>query len=367
MKKTKTVKTYHAHQGSAIVMGIFSLFFAASFALLFFFPAFTLTINDSAVDYNGSEIFLLGLGSFFKSIFPDISLENSNVILEYMNNYAESGSNVLYKTICGFHTYVTLAFSILGLAGMLFGLIVIVLAFVWFIRGRILIPKATTTIAHWSNGLFDACIGLVYGYLFIFGEVAKEAAQPATVSMAIYPFVILGIQAVTLIILRIVYALCYKNRLFDKDKKNKKESEQEETTPKNNTQKKQKNDEDDDDVEPEMVPIYNKGLPENLQMVGDHSFAADDSLTNAIIPEGVTTLGNGAFANCHNLEMVTIPVTVIKIGPNCFYNTPHLTQINYTGTKEDWRTVRRGTNWLVGSGTTTINTRDGAIGVNPNQ
>ena len=366
MKKNKVVKTYRSHQGSAFVMGFFSLIFAASFAVLFLFPAFTITADGMTTEYSGLEIIFLGLGEYIKMVFPDISLDKVDVVLGYMNNYAESGSNVIIKTICGFHSYIALAISILATVAVLLAVVVIVLGLVWFIRGRILIPKATTTIAHWSNALFDGCIGVLFGYLFLFGEAAKEAANPASFGTATFPFVALGIQAVTLIIMRIVYAFCYKNRFYEDTKKSGKKAKQpKENAAKEGQQQIAQNDEEE--VEEELVPLYKKGLPEGLTVVGDHSFAADDSLTNAIIPEGITTLGNGAFANCSNLELVTIPATVIKIGPNCFHNTPKLKTINYTGTKEDWRTVRRGVNWLVGAGTTVINTRDGAIGVNPNQ
>ncbi len=361
--KTKVVKTYHAHQASSFFMGLFALLFAGSFALLFFFPAYTLTVDSVTTEYTGYEILLLGAGEYLAYVFPDLPLDNAKAMLSSMSAY--EGKNVIFSTFAGFHNWVALGISALGLLALVLAAIVVILGLFWFIRGRIFIPKATITFAHWSNGLYDACVGLFYAYLFIFGEMSKEGATPVTVAMTTYPFIILGIQAVVLIFLRIIHRFCYKNRVYEKKQKSAKpEKPQQAVANPTNAPAQNQN---QPAAEPEMVPVYNKGIPSDITQIGDNSFAGDDALTNAVIPEGINFLGSNAFANCHNLETVTIPVTCYKIGANCFYNTPHLKTINYTGTKEDWRTVRRGSNWLVGSGTDRIHTRDGDLVVNPNQ
>lgn len=352
--RTKEVKTYHSHQASAFFIGFFSLLFAGSFALLFFFPMFSVNIEGEIVDFSALDFFAFGAGKYIQQVYPDLSMENANKLLYYFDNYP--GENFIFKNIIGFHWIIELIFTIMVAVGIVFGAIVALLGLAWIIRGRLFIPKSSLTFMRWSHGLYDGGIGLLYGFLYLFVTfIAVDFTVPPTLSMAIYPFVVLGIQVVVTIIVHIIYRFNYKNRVYEK--KNKNDMAPISST---NNQKPQQN-------QPAMQPVYEKGLPANLNQVGDHSFAADDALTRAIIPEGITSLGNGAFANCHNLEVVSIPITVTRIGPNCFYNTPRLKQINYTGTKEDWRTVRRGTNWLVGSGTATINARDGAIVVNPNQ
>ena len=106
-------------------------------------------------------------------------------------------------------------------------------------------------------------------------------------------------------------------------------------------------------------------LPEGLKSIGGHAFARNTNLEIATISDGIDELGIGAFSNCLKLKVVTIPKSMKKIGPNCFFNTPRLLRINYAGSKEEWRHITRGSNWLAKSKTTTVVCNDGAISVNP--
>lgn len=99
--------------------------------------------------------------------------------------------------------------------------------------------------------------------------------------------------------------------------------------------------------------------------VGDHAYAKNTELTSAIIPEGIVSLGSSAFANCVNLASVSIPSSLQEIGFNCFFNTPKLVDISYNGTVEQWKAIKRGSNWLTKSGTKTVQCLDGQINVNP--
>ena len=89
------------------------------------------------------------------------------------------------------------------------------------------------------------------------------------------------------------------------------------------------------------------------------------NLENAFIPEGIKEIGASAFANCPNLAVVSIPRSVKNIGYNAFYGCKKLARLNYSGTKNEWRKITRGSNWLTASGTTTVICADGAITVNP--
>ena len=88
-------------------------------------------------------------------------------------------------------------------------------------------------------------------------------------------------------------------------------------------------------------------------------------ITTANIPEGIAILGSSAFANCVNLAEVNLPASLREISFNCFFNTPKLTRINYAGSVELWKTIKRGSNWLSKSGTKTVYCKDGQINVNP--
>lgn len=106
-------------------------------------------------------------------------------------------------------------------------------------------------------------------------------------------------------------------------------------------------------------------LPSYITSIGNHEYSKNTHLEIATIPDGVTSLGVGAFSNCLKLKIVSIPKSVTRIGSNAFFHCPKLKRVNYGGTKEDWKKVSRGTNWLSRSGTTTVVCTDGAISVNP--
>ena len=117
--------------------------------------------------------------------------------------------------------------------------------------------------------------------------------------------------------------------------------------------------------EQEAVPSAT--LPQDIKSIGGHAYSKNLDLKYADIPEGIKELGVAAFANCLNLEVVTLPKSVRRIKKNCFFNCAKLVRINYAGTKEEWRYVARGSNWLDRAGTKTVVCSDGAIIVDPHR
>ena len=111
--------------------------------------------------------------------------------------------------------------------------------------------------------------------------------------------------------------------------------------------------------------VLRNTLPNSVTAIGGHAFAKNVNLEIANIPQGISELGIGAFSNCIRLKVVSIPKSVKKIGPNCFFNCGKLQRINYGGSKEQWRYIYRGSNWLEKAGTTTVLCVDGPISVNP--
>ena len=107
------------------------------------------------------------------------------------------------------------------------------------------------------------------------------------------------------------------------------------------------------------------GLPYTMASIGGHAFSGNQNLVTAIVPEGIDKLGEGAFANCGSLRIVSIPKSVKDIGMNCFFNCANIQRINYSGTKEQWRHIRRHSNWLYKAGTSVVVCTDGSILVNP--
>lgn len=108
-------------------------------------------------------------------------------------------------------------------------------------------------------------------------------------------------------------------------------------------------------------------LPRDLKSIGGHEFSENQNLLIASIPNGITSIGSSAFANCLNLKIVNIPSSVTEIGYNCFFNCASLERLNYAGTKEEWRKITRGSNWLAKAKTSEVICADGILVVNPNR
>ena len=353
----KEMKTYHAHSGGSFMMGFLCLFFVGTYALFLLMPIFNVTVAGTTTDYTGLDFIIIGGGNYIKQfLIPDLDMTKADELTSLFSD--PKAENFVINLLAGFHWIFSLVSAAAIALSMVIAVFVLLLGLAWIIRGRIFLPKFTKRFAGWAHGLFDTGIGALYAYIYFLIEIQKGRGDDNAAAFGVMAYVCLGAQVAVMILIGITYRLCFKNRVYEKKEKNKNDEDGYYNKPTANGQQPQKQG---------KVPIYEKDVPPDTRSIGDHAYAGDPALTRANIPEGVTSLGSNAFANCRNLEIVTIPATVTKIGSNCFYNTPHLKQIRYTGSKEDWRAVKRGGNWLVGAGTTTIVTATGAIVVNPNQ
>jgi len=62
-------------------------------------------------------------------------------------------------------------------------------------------------------------------------------------------------------------------------------------------------------------------------------------LTCITIPDSVASIGNNTFRNCINLENITISESVTSIGGYAFFSCNKITDVYYTGKKEDWSKI----------------------------
>ncbi len=81
--------------------------------------------------------------------------------------------------------------------------------------------------------------------------------------------------------------------------------------------------------------------PSSLETIGKLAFFRCTGLTGITIPDGVTEIGKYAFSKCSNLESITIPNTVTTINEAAFYQCDRLTTIIFTGTTEEWNSVKK--------------------------
>lgn len=112
------------------------------------------------------------------------------------------------------------------------------------------------------------------------------------------------------------------------------------------------------------IPKAIKGaviIPEGVTSISDFAFEGCGGLTSVTIGNSVTSIGNRAFRNCSGLTSVDIPDSVTSIGYDAFNGCSGLTEINYRGTKEEWNSIRKSSNWNSSTGNYTIHCTDGEI------
>ena len=76
-------------------------------------------------------------------------------------------------------------------------------------------------------------------------------------------------------------------------------------------------------------------IPESVTSIGELAFDRCLSLTNIVLPESVKDIGEAGFQYCQSLSRIELPSSLEKIGKYCFYGSM-LTDVYYTGTKEQW-------------------------------
>ena len=66
--------------------------------------------------------------------------------------------------------------------------------------------------------------------------------------------------------------------------------------------------------------------------------------TTIVIKEGTLGIGHYAFSQA-GLTSITIPKSVILMSDGTFYDCTNLTSITYKGTIEEWKKIKKGTEW----------------------
>ena len=81
-------------------------------------------------------------------------------------------------------------------------------------------------------------------------------------------------------------------------------------------------------------------IPSNVFDIGQLAFEGCDFLTTFICEEGLEYLSDSAFYACDELLHVILPKSLKVLGHNVFNSCSKLVEINYKGTRNDWKTVK---------------------------
>lgn len=239
----------------------------------------------------------------------------------------------------------------------LFTLVILFIGLEFLFRGKVKHSKLAYGMS-WTPTILSLVYGAGIGVLlFVF---KAQATSQFSISVGVgFPVMFVILSVLSTLFLGIIYATSFKNKVFVGDlgdlRRAGKSAESESLNGPGYTTK-------------EVVRVRYEpaiGLPSKISSIGGHAFAQNQNLQIAMIPMGISSLGQGAFANCGQLKIVSIPASVKSIGYNCFFNCSNLKRVNYGGTKEQWRHVKRGSNWLTKAGTCTVVCCDGSIVVNP--
>ena len=100
-------------------------------------------------------------------------------------------------------------------------------------------------------------------------------------------------------------------------------------------------------------------IPESVTSIGYEAFKNCANLTNIIIPDGVDILAWGMFENCNNLKSVVLGKGINHIANEPFRGCSNLTTINFNGTKNMFKKIKKHGNWT--RSTLTIRCIDGDL------
>ena len=102
-------------------------------------------------------------------------------------------------------------------------------------------------------------------------------------------------------------------------------------------------------------------IPDSVRWLGWRAFQRCSGLTTVTMGRGVETIQDFMFTDCNNLTSVTIPDNVKSIGDQAFSGCGKLANITFSGTKEQWNKIKKGSSWNFNTGNYIIHCTDGDI------
>ncbi len=346
IKEVNGFKINHPHSAANIFYALFSLILLAGPIAYCFLNVVQLTevATNTISGFNGIDLVKVSI-EFIKFISGQPYTIENPIFTQLFS--ADFAGNMIFPAVP--YLYIIGA-GILALM-VLFSVILLIVFIVHIIKGYL---KHSGTIKTFASLNFTLSLLFALDFLVLyFGFAGSTKSTSGEFTMWVwYNFMIAAGYLVILIFISAIYSINFKDSIPETEL----EFHDDEPTVEQVSK-----------VHEVVTTKYEQSseLPPNLTSIGGHAFAENTNLKVASIPPEVTKIGYGAFANCLNLEVVNIPATVTEIGYNAFFNCCSLTTINFAGSKDEWKKIRRGSNWLSKAGTTVVHCVDGAISVNP--
>ena len=363
---------------------LFILVGAAPLVVSCFFKVFTFNVGETAYEINIKDLVM----NMFQQEVP--VLQPLFSLIESFKGNESSMVIGWVLDIC--FRYVIPIFAILA---AIFVFVLVIFFLVGLLSGRFHHWKGPFIIMMWNAILGLLCFGQIIGFS-LFLNMQNQITEAGYKFDYLFAIIYAAVPFVAAIILGIIYAAGFKKREFIPNKEylenyiqsvNHGMSQQTGYQPQpiiinNNPLPIQPQPAEqpavyaqpvDDEVKPEVQTkvitkvrkVHETEVDQSLKNLGGHAYAKNIYIVKATIPEGIDKIGPSAFANCVNLKVVIIPASVKEIGYNAFFNCKSLEKVIYSGKKEQWRRIKRGSNWLSKAGTSIVSCIDGAIQVNP--
>lgn len=88
-------------------------------------------------------------------------------------------------------------------------------------------------------------------------------------------------------------------------------------------------------------------IPSTVGTIEKYTFEKCSGIRNVEISHGVSVIEDDAFSDCESIESITLPATIKSIGNSAFYRTYKLREINYQGSKKEWKKISMSYNAFV--------------------
>ena len=109
-----------------------------------------------------------------------------------------------------------------------------------------------------------------------------------------------------------------------------------------------------------ITDTMDDGTP--IKTIGAGAFSNLTQITSVTIGQNVTEIAAGAFTGCISLETVALGIGIRNIGADAFAYT-NVTEIDYTGTVEEWKAIQKTEGWNKNSRIARVICSDGTVSV----